>query len=119
MTMKRIAAIFLIMAVMIFAAVSFSQAADDHETLSITSGAVVSLDSSKTVTTTGRQAIKVVCVIETANIRIWTDGTDPTTSAGELILSGSVLYLDDAHTIQNFKAIAPSTTGYASCEFWY
>jgi len=55
-------------------------------------------------------ATKATMTLETAQIRIWKDGSDPTTTEGHLIEAGDVITLNSASDIANFKAIRVGAT---------
>jgi len=48
--------------------------------------------------------------LETASIRYWCDGTDPTTSAGHLVEVGDQIILNSAAQIAGFTAIRTGST---------
>lgn len=54
---------------------------------------------------TYEDAIHAELTLETAQIRIWVDGTDPTTSEGHIVDINDVIVLDSSAKIIGFKAI--------------
>ncbi|MCW7077308.1 MAG: hypothetical protein OCU18_08545, partial [Candidatus Syntrophoarchaeum sp.] len=70
----------------------------DHEILTVTDS-VTSLTSG-----TYLDATRAEMTLETAQIRYWIDGTDPTSSQGHPVNPGDLIILDSASQIANFKA---------------
>ena len=57
----------------------------------------------------GRNIKRIVCTIDTAQLRYWEDGTDPTTSAGNIANIGDVITIDGSDA-RNFRAIRTGST---------
>jgi len=76
----------------------------DHEILTVTES-VVGLTSA-----TYLDAIRAEMTLETAQIRYWDDGSDPTSSEGHPVNVGDIITLDSAAQIANFKAIRTGST---------
>ena len=76
----------------------------DHEILTVTDS-VTSLTSEKY-----SDAIRAFMTLETAQIRYWDDGSDPTPSEGHEVNVGDIITLDSAAQIANFKAIRTGST---------
>ena len=55
-------------------------------------------------------ATKAEMTLETAQIRVRKDGSDPTTSVGHLVEVGDLIVLNSASDIANFKAIRTGST---------
>ena len=75
-----------------------------HETLTVADTAV-GLTSA-----TYSDATRAEMTLETAQIRVWDDGTAPTASVGMLVEIGDTIVLNSAAQIANFKAIRTGTT---------
>ena len=85
-----------------------------HETLTVADTAV-GLTSA-----TYSDATRAEMTLETAQIRMWADGTDPTASAGILVNVGDTIVLNSAAQIANFKAIRTgSTSGTLSIQYFH
>ena len=85
-----------------------------HETLTVADTAV-GLTSA-----TYSDATRAEMTLETAQIRIWLDGTAPTASAGILVEIGDPIVLNSAAQIANFKAIRTgSTSGTLSIQYFH
>ena len=54
---------------------------------------------------------KAVCTLENGPIRVWTDGTAPTSALGQIFYDGDVIILTSAEDMANFKAIKSNLTG--------
>jgi len=76
----------------------------DHEILDIEDSAV-GLTSG-----TYLDATKAFMTLETAQIRYWDDGSDPTNSEGHEVNVGDIITLDSAAQIAKFKAIRTGST---------
>ena len=86
----------------------------DHEVVTVGSTAV-GLTSD-----TYLDAIKAEMTLETAQIRKWADGTDPTPSVGQIVEIGDIIVLISAAQIAGFKAIRTgSTSGILSVEYYH
>ena len=93
-----------------------------HSLLSVTSGAVVTLDAAKVLHATYGPAQAVMLSIETAAIRRTMDGTTPTTGAagvGGILASGDSLLLAGGGNVKNLKMIAVSTTAPVQVDYFY
>lgn len=55
-------------------------------------------------------ALFAECYLESADIRIWLDGTAPTSSTGRLIFDGTPFQIWDRSNMVNFKAIRTGST---------
>jgi len=75
------------------------------ETITV-STAVKTFDAAKIV-----GCRKAVCTLENGPIRIWTDGTDPTSALGQIIYDGDTFTIDSAEDMANFKAIKSNVVG--------
>ena len=53
---------------------------------------------------------KVELTVETAQIRWWDDGTDPTASVGQVANVGTRIVLANRNRIENFRAIRTGST---------
>ena len=85
-----------------------------HETLTVGSTAV-GLTSA-----TYSDATRAEMTLETAQIRFWDDGTDPTSSVGIPVYVGDPIVLNSAAQIANFKAIRTgSTSGTLSIQYFH
>ena len=86
------------------------------ETLSVTSSTAVALTSG-----TYGAATKAIIIVENADIRFRTDGSNPTTSVGMLVKADSTnpaqIELDSAADIAAFRTIAVSTTATISVSY--
>jgi hypothetical protein len=103
-----------------FLFVSPLYAAEKFEQLSVTSGAVVSFTASKIVyngPVGWVNASSAYCTVETGALRVTFDGTTPSSTVGHLIATSSWFQLTGFNQIQNFKSIAPSTTGVLTCTY--
>ena len=78
--------------------------ASAHESITVTDSAV-----GLTAGTYG-DATKANMTLETAPIRVWKDGTDPTSSEGHPVEVGDQINLYNAADIANFKAIRTGST---------
>ena len=76
----------------------------DHEILDVEDSAV-GLTSA-----TYLDAIRAEMTLETAQIRYWDDGSDPTSSEGHEVNVGDLIILNSASQIANFKAICTGST---------
>lgn len=56
------------------------------------------------------RAMRVVCTIETAQIRYRMDGTDPTSSEGHILGDGDTLTVLGTRNIEDFRAIRTGGT---------
>ena len=64
------------------------------------------------------RATLATCTLETANIRVLSDGTDPTTTDGLLITMGSTFSVYGYTNIAAFRAIrATGTSGDLDCQY--
>ena len=85
-----------------------------HETLTVADTAV-GLTSD-----TYLDATRAEMTLETAQIRMWADGTDPTASVGIPAEIGDTIVLNSAAQIANFKAIRTGTTsGVLSIQYFH
>ena len=85
-----------------------------HETLTVADSAI-GLTSG-----TYSDATRAEMTLETAQIRFWDDGTDPTASVGILVEIGDTIVLNSAAQIANFKAIRTGTTsGVLSIQYFH
>lgn len=50
------------------------------------------------------------CRLETAQIRVWLDGTDPSTSLGMVLNAGDVVTFNTYDDLKKFKAIRTGST---------
>lgn len=66
----------------------------------------------------GRRTKRVVCSVESNDIRFRVDGTSPTASVGYPVTSGSQIVIDKPNDISNFKAIRQSADATLSCIYW-
>jgi ribosomal protein S16 len=85
-----------------------------HETLSV--GASPVSFTSGTYAPAGKAPTMAVITLETQNIRVWTDGTAPSATVGQLIQTGS-FYICGQSNVQNTQMIA--TTGTAKVSVVY
>jgi len=76
----------------------------DHEILTVTDS-VTSLTPEKY-----SDAIRAFMTLETAQIRYWDDGSDPTSSEGHPVNVGDIIILDSAAQIADFKATRTGDT---------
>ena len=76
----------------------------DHEELTVADSAI-GLTSA-----TYLDATRAEMTLETAQIRIWVDGTDPTASEGHLVEVGDIIILNSVAQIAGFKAIRTGGT---------
>ena len=87
----------------------------------ITVNTVIGFTAGLRVPTTGffadKPAWKVVCTLETDQIRFTVDGTTPTSSVGHLMSITDTLVLEEPHEIANFQAI--KVTNNASLKVTY
>lgn len=97
----------------------------DFEALSVTSGAAVGCTVAKYTksVTAGehnqtQRARLATITTETASVRVRFDGTAPTTSVGHLYAAGSTIELQSTAQIQQFLAIATSTSATISITYW-
>lgn len=96
-----------ILMVIMLVLISTTIFAGTHETITVSSSAIgISAD----VKSPSGQANPTRCLLtlETASIRYWLDGTDPTSTVGHLLTAGQILILDRVEEIYNFKSIAVS-----------
>ena len=85
-----------------------------HETLTVADTAV-GLTSA-----TYSDATRAEMTLETAQIRVWLDGTAPTATVGMPIYVGDPIVLNSAAQIANFKAIRTnSTSGTLSIQYFH
>ena len=73
------------------------------------SNTAIGFTSGKITPATGGKVRRVVCTLETDNVRIRTDGTDPTSSEGHLLEVGQSIVVEGYATIAAFRAIRTST----------
>ena len=67
----------------------------------------------------GARLNEAIFIVETAQIRYWMNGDDPTASVGLLGEIGDVITLVGRHDIENFKAIRTgSTSATLSAQFF-
>lgn len=78
-----------------------------HEILSL-SGSTVLAFTPATYGGDGAGCRVAVCYVETANIRYWLDGTDPSTTEGIVVTAGTTFVIAGRYNIKKFKAIAVS-----------
>jgi len=71
----------------------------DHEAITVADSAI-GLTSA-----TYLDATRAEMTLETAQVRIWVDGTDPTTSEGHIVEVGDIIVLNSVAQIAMFKAI--------------
>ena len=81
----------------------------NHEILTVTSAAVVSLNPELYVSN-GVRATQALLVVETAAIRFLNDGGTPTTAAGVKIVAGASINLNSHDEIKKFKMIAAASS---------
>ncbi len=55
--------------------------------------------------------------VETAQVRWRADGTDPTTTEGQILTTADKLHLEGQDTVNKFRAIATSTTATLKVHF--
>ncbi len=115
MAMKKLTRIGLAQLLILALAVPAGAVCSAVETLTVTSAAAVGITQSKYLPTSGifkgMYAKKAIGIVETGAIRIWYKaGETPTTAVGLLLQPGATLKLEDADEVQNFRAIAVSTT---------
>ncbi len=91
--------------------------ATTFEQISVTSGAVVTFTAAK-IGALNPQPQAAACSLETGSIRWTTDGTTPTSTVGHLMQVGEQILILGNGDINNFKAIAVSTTGVLSCSYY-
>ena len=85
-----------------------------HETLTVADTAV------DLTSATYSDATRAEMTLETAQIRFWVDGTDPTASVGIPVEIGDTIVLNSAAQIANFKAIRTgSTSGTLSIQYFH
>ena len=85
-----------------------------HETLTVADSAT-SLTSA-----TYSDATRAEMTLETAQIRMWADGTDPTASEGILVEIGDTIVLNSPAQIAGFRAIrAGSTSGTLPVQYFH
>lgn len=90
----------------------------DFEALAVTSGAAVSLTSTKVQAATNNVKRQYALItVEDNSVRWRADGTAPTTTVGHLAPAGTTIKLDSYAQLLNFKAIA--TAGAANLSVSY
>ena len=86
----------------------------DHEIITVADTAIGLTES------TYLNAIHAEMTLETAQIRMWDDGTDPTTSEGKEVNVGDVIVLKSAAQIVGFRAIRTGgTSGKLMVEYFH
>lgn len=86
----------------------------DHEEIDLSGSTVQGLTATKYAPVAVAPALPApsarlaVISVETANIRYWTDGTDPTSSVGLLVAAGSTITLFGRKDIKGFRAVPVS-----------
>jgi len=106
-----------VLAVLMIFVLATTSMATTFEQISVTSGAVVTFTAAK-IGGENPQPQAAACSLTTGSIRWTTDGTTPTNTVGHLMeVSGQILILGNGD-INNFKAIAVSTTGVLSCSYY-
>lgn len=105
---------YLLSMVMLLIMATVCFAADNCETITVADTAIGF--TATLISQSGFQANYADCRLDTAQIRFWTNGTDPTTLLGVVLESGDRLYLDKRGDIIRFKAIRTGgTSGVLSC----
>lgn len=67
----------------------------------------------------GKHAFSVTISVETDQVRFRVDGTDPTSTVGDLLNSGDRLTINGTKNIQNFKAIRVTTNAQLNVTYWF
>lgn len=97
-----------ILACTILATTLSAQGAISYESITVANTAIGITSSVYTVS--GKNASKCVGSLETAQVRVRLDGTNPTTSEGVLVEIGQTVTLDGFVNIKAFRAIRTGST---------
>jgi hypothetical protein len=106
-----------VLAVLVVLALVSASMATTFEQISVTSGAVVTFTATK-IGPPNQYAVAAACSLTTGSIRWTSDGTTPTSTVGHLMAANEQITLLGAGDVNNFKAIAVSTTGVLSCSYY-
>lgn len=84
----------------------------DFEAISVTNGAAIGFTASKLSPSNGPKPKSVFITVEDNDIRFRVDGSDPTTTEGHKLTTGSAgMTITGEENIRKFKAIGISGTG--------
>lgn len=97
-----------ILASLVLATTLSAQGAISYESITVANTAIGITSSVYTVS--GKNASKCVASLETAQIRVRLDGTNPTSSEGVLVEIGQSLTIDGFVNIKAFRAIRTGST---------
>ena len=93
-----------------------------HSRLTVTSGAVVTLEAGKILHPTYGPCQGIVLTVEDQPIRRTFDGTIPTTGAdgvGAILADGDILSLAGGLSVRNLRMIAVATNSIIQVDYFY
>jgi hypothetical protein len=79
------------------------------ESLTISNSAVGLTSTNYVASGNLRKVDKVVCTLESAQIRFWVDGSTPTATVGHILNPGETLTLENYDEVRKFLAIRTGT----------